>query len=256
MFRATVLPAGTQIREGTPVFDQYRSCSLREAERNLFLSASNYRRCLDSLMPSASHWAHVTMYYASWYAAHAILAMFGVSVFQHHVVDVRTGSPGSQELIVRGIGPGPGRHNTTYRGSHERFWDFFYRAASNLQPLLDPRFSPFLSPVSNDPSWLTAKRNEINYVSHTALATAAIFQQTFSAKSFPASLAGPIATQYLVLEGLIEIAFFYARYISLRTDAISSLTPAGPRSRKISKLVFAQRPPAIVSKTKKRLLLA
>ena len=52
------------LNEGTPLFNEYRDCSLRDVERNLFFSVSNYRRSLDLMVPSSSHWAHITSYYA------------------------------------------------------------------------------------------------------------------------------------------------------------------------------------------------
>ena len=84
------------IKEGTPDFDAFRACSLRDVERDLFLAASHYRRLLDNLVPSASHWALVTAYYGSWYSSRAILGLFGCSIFKDGIVDVSRSSPGSQ----------------------------------------------------------------------------------------------------------------------------------------------------------------
>ena len=41
--------------EGTPLFNQYRDCSLREVERSLFFAASNYRRSLEQMISSIRH---------------------------------------------------------------------------------------------------------------------------------------------------------------------------------------------------------
>src|SRR3990172_1302812 len=77
--------------EGSFIFNNYRDSILREAERLLFLSASQYRRAHDLLIVSSVHWAHVTMYYGTWYTAKALLAMFGCFVTDKVVVDVEKG---------------------------------------------------------------------------------------------------------------------------------------------------------------------
>ena len=82
------------IREGTSLFEQYRDCSLRDVERSLFFAASHYRRSLDLMIRSCSPWAHVTLYYGTWYASQALLGMFGCVVFNRYVIDVDRGSPG------------------------------------------------------------------------------------------------------------------------------------------------------------------
>src|SRR2546428_12425750 len=66
--------------EGQSPFDDYRDCSLRDAERRIFLAVSLYRRSLDLMHVSAAAWAHVTLYYSSFFAASAILQMFGCYV--------------------------------------------------------------------------------------------------------------------------------------------------------------------------------
>ena len=75
-------------------FEDYRACALREAERSLFLATSHYRRALDLMMPDAVHWAHVTLYYGSWFAAHGLLAMLGCSVSEQ-----QSGSRQSDRLL-------------------------------------------------------------------------------------------------------------------------------------------------------------
>ena len=129
-FRANGIGARTRrIREGTPLFQEYRDCSLRNVERYLFLAASHYRRALDLMVVSSSPWAHVTLYYGHWNAAHALLGMFGCTVFKRKwVMDVHRGTPGQQVLRYRQIGTGAGQQSTRGSGSHEIFWDLFYRA--------------------------------------------------------------------------------------------------------------------------------
>jgi hypothetical protein len=93
------------IKEGTPIFQQYRDCSLREIERCLFYATSHYRRSLDLLISSSAPWAYVTLYYGSWFASNALLGMFGCSVFASKlIIDVNKGNPGQQELQLQIIG--------------------------------------------------------------------------------------------------------------------------------------------------------
>lgn len=113
------------IREGTPQFNQFRDCILRETERLLFLAVSHYRRSLDLMIASSSPWAHVTLYYGAWYTAKALLSMFGCSIYYKVVIDVEKGEPGNQELLLRQIGNKSGQISTTYTTSHQKFWDFF-----------------------------------------------------------------------------------------------------------------------------------
>jgi hypothetical protein len=256
-FAASHLSSGMTLRESTTPFSQYRSCALRDAERSLFLAASHYRRALDLLLPSASHWAHVTMYYGSWYAARAILGMFGCSIHTGtgKVVDVCCASPGAQELSVRSIGNSPGREPTSYTGPHRRFWDLFYRAVVSLRLQLASHIAPALMPIAGDPAWQADRRNEVNYDTYAALQSAGTMQATFAASSFPGCLSGPLATQYHVLEALLEAAFAFAAQFGLSTDSLSSLSPVGTRKKKIAKLVYSEKAPRLVSRTDKRLVL-
>src|SRR5436853_6669677 len=110
------LRGGTSLREGTPTFNEYRDCALREVERNLLLSMSNYRRALDLMIPGASSWSFVTLYYSSFYAARAVLGMFGGLVGRKVIVEVSAGKPGQQELVIKSK-----KKETTYTASHEQF---------------------------------------------------------------------------------------------------------------------------------------
>ena len=136
--RNRLVGRGTTITEGTGVFEEYRSCSLRNAERSLFLAMSHYRRCLDHMLPSGSSWAYVTIYYGCWHAAHALLGMLGCTISTKFVIDVIRSTPGIQAFSIRRIGSTPGGEPTTYNGSHEKFWDLFYRAFIPLRPIVPP----------------------------------------------------------------------------------------------------------------------
>src|SRR5450432_155097 len=81
--------AGRRLHQGTPEFEAYRFNVLREAEEYYYQAVSAYRRVHQNLMtPSGAFWAHVTLYYSSWYAAHAILNIFGAWFGLHRFVEV------------------------------------------------------------------------------------------------------------------------------------------------------------------------
>jgi len=79
------------LREGTVEFDVHRVSVLNNVERWILYGASQYRRAFDMFTPSNAAWAQVTLYYASFYAANAILGMFGVWIHRYHWADVESG---------------------------------------------------------------------------------------------------------------------------------------------------------------------
>ena len=240
------------VDEGTTSFQQYRDCSLRDVERSFFFAVSHYRRSLDLMIPSSSPWAHVTLYYGSWFASRALLGIFGCTIFSSNfVIDVDTGSPGNQKLRYRRIGKGEGRENTTYNGSHERYWDLYYRAVNSLKPMVDPHYSPALSPISSDPVWQIVNRNKINYDSFVGFDLAKDFDQSFSKSSFPSCLPGTLGTQFRVLEILIELVYSYFCRFCLSTDALHQLRSPVSLRDKVCHLIYDEKPPGLVRKTKK-----
>lgn len=242
----SVLKGIHSLKENTPDFDDYRDCALRETERCLFLSISYYRRALDMMIPGASSWAHVTLYYSAFFAARALLGTFGgwISNSTKIVVQVGASTPGAQELLVTRNYP------TTYRGSHERFWDIFYTIIVPLDPWLEPQFRFALSPMSGNVGWQTHNRNDINYDSLLACQLGSNFQTSFKAKNFPASLPGALSTQFSITDALLAIATKYAADFNLATDALHAFRPKGPRSAKLKRLVFRVRPPSLGQQAK------
>jgi hypothetical protein len=248
-FRKNRLSNRRIIKEGTPLFQQYKDCSLRDVERSLFFAASHYRRSLDLMITSSSPWAQVTLYYGSWYASRALLGMFGCTIFKNSkVIDVDRGSPGQQELHLR-------TESTTYRGPHRTYWDLFYRAVRTLRPMVDPGFSAALSPVSSNPIWQIEKRNDVNYCSLASLNLAQQFKTSFSKQAFPACLPGVLGTQYGILEGLLELAFDYAAQFGLNTDALIGLSTKTSLRKIVGDLVYSKKPPGLVKKTRKAALV-
>lgn len=244
------------IREGTQLFGEFRDCCLRDVERSLFFAASHYRRCLDLMIPSASAWAHVTIYYGNWYASRALLGMFGCIIFNNFVVDVNKSSPGKQELSLRRIGQRQGQQPTTYTGSHRRYWDLFYNAVTTLRPMVQPHLAAALSPVRGDPVWLIQQRNSVNYDTWICVNHVKDFNNSFSKDTFPNSLPGSLTTQFTILESLLELTYSFASRFSLNTDALESMgRSSGVLREKVRELIYNQKAPSLVRKTKKSALV-
>ena len=250
-FRSLRLRNRKLIAEGTELFSRYRSCALRDVERSLFLSASHYRRGLDLMIPSSSHWAHVTLYYGTWFAAKALLGMFGCEVFGNHVVHVNQSSPNRQELRIQRIGNGQNHYYVAQKGSHQRFWEIFYKTVPSIRPFVDNKLKPALAPVSNSNLWLVEQRNKVNYDTVESMSTANAFGKSFSTDRFPDCLQGAINTQYQVCEGILAASCSFATQFNLSTDALDVLNPTATFSRRVRDLVYEPMIPDLVAKTKK-----
>ena len=246
VFRSKYLKTPRTLTEGTPLFDQYRACSLREVERHLFFALSHYQRCLDLMISSASPWAHVTIYYGSWFVSRALLGMFGCAIFRNSVVDVNRNSPGSQELRLRNIGNKSGQQHSTYTGGHQRYWDLFYKAVATLRPMVQPKFAAVLTPIGKDPIWQIDRRNQINYDSCEGMSLAINFKRSFSKANFPMSLPGILATQYRILEELLELTLYFAKQFGFQTDAINGLGHHNSLAGSVNNLIFNDAPPGII----------
>lgn len=240
------------IREGTPLFQEYLDCSLRDVERSLFFAISHHRKSHDLLFSSSSPWAFVTLYYGTWYASRALLGLFGCEIFDKYIVDVNQGTSGSQELQLRRIGNGVDQEPTSYNGSHRIYWDLFYSSVRSLIPMVSPRLAPALTPISGDPIWLIKNRNKINYDTRVGLAVAEDFDRLFSPKNFPASLPGALSTQFNVFESLLEIACGFAHSFGLNTDALDGIERSMPFSRKVQKWIYTNKPVKIKKSKIKR----
>lgn len=251
-FQKTALGTSrNSIPERSVVFQEYRDCSLREVERCMFLSASHYRRVLDLMVPSASHWAYVTLYYGSWYAAHAILAMFGCAKFKNVVVDVEVGTPEQQRLRQRRFGNKAGQYKLAGNGSHQTFWHLFYDAVTPLTPLVTTNLGIALAPIQNNPVWQTENRNNVNYDTYQGLQLAERFKLSFSQNTFPKSLPGILGTQFGVLERLLEISFQFADQLQISTDALANLAHNHSLRAAVRQMVYTDKPPALIRKTQK-----
>ena len=255
-FKKAQLSNRNAINEGAPLFDQYRCCALRDVERYLFLAASHYRRALDLMVPSSSHWAHVTLYYGTWFAAHALLGMFGCSVLGEHVVHVSRSSPGQQRLQKQRMGSGVNHYSVTENGSHRRFWQAFYRAAGNIRQFLDAQVAASLNPVANDIRWLSDQRNKINYELDASMGINSAFASTFLSGGFPNSLPGELNSQYTVCEGILVASYFFAEKFGLSTDALDQWGPPGTIKTKVLDTVYSIQLPDLEKSTKKHDIFA
>lgn len=249
-FRQARLQRRSSIREGTSLFDEYRACSLRDVEGSLFLAASHYRRALDLMVPSSSHWAQVTLYYGAFFAARALLGMFGCGILNRHVIHVSQSSPGNQELRIERIGSGPDRYYVTEKGSHRQFWEIFYQTVPPVQSLVDVKFAAALAPISSSNTWLIEQRNNINYKTPDSLSIAEAFGKSFTEDRFPDSLPGTLQTQYRVSEGMLGASCSFARTFGLATDALNFLNSSASFAQVVKEYIYDSASPDLVSKTK------
>jgi hypothetical protein len=172
------------------------------------------------------------MYYATFFAATSLMGLFGAwKIGGNRILDVASGTPGSQQLVVR-------RYASTFSGSHQSFWDYFYLNASSLDPLVEPTLRFALVPISGSVTWLIDNRNDVNYDSHGAFALMAGFGATFRRSKFPASLPGAINTQFQHMEAMIRIAAKFSRDLGINTDAVRMLGPSQSRRETIRRLVY------------------
>ena len=253
-FRHAKLAQGSKIVEGTSLFDEYRACALRETERSLYLSASHYRRAIDLLIPSSGHWAHVTLYYGAWYAARALLGLFGCSVLHNYIVHVDQSSAGNQHLYVQRIGNRQNQYSVKTTGSHQRFWEIFYRAAPKIRRFVSASVSPALSPVSNRETWLIDQRNQVNYNTVEGISVGKALTATSILNNFPDHLPGALNTQYSICEGLLTATCGFADQFGLSTDVFYGSPGFRSFQRHVRDSIYAPTIPDLVDKTRKEAL--
>lgn len=232
------LTAHPRIKEGAQIFNEYRDCLLRESERNLFLAAALHRRGLDFMSVAAANWLQVTYYYSAFYSARCLLGICGSWVDSPSRTEVLGGNPGSQEIeVVRDF-----KKRTTYRGTHQRFWDSFYTAVASWARWVPLKYRMALTPVYGNVTWLIEARNRFNYDSLAAVDLSSQFQASFDRKSFPHSLPGELNTQYRIAEQLLLLACWLARNCGLGTDALHRIHAGATRSAAICRYVYDTKP--------------
>ncbi|MGN6729311.1 MAG: hypothetical protein ACTHJG_05700 [Rhodanobacteraceae bacterium] len=238
----------SRFQEGDVNFNTFRELSLREVERLLLLSASNYRRSYDLLSDASASWAFVTLYYGSYFAASALLGMFGAWKLRKgpKIFEPVATTSGVQrfEMAYR---------VSSYQGSHQKFWEFFYVNASLLKPYIEAKHHFALNPISGDVIWPIRNRNDLNYDSFAALELASMHQTTFNATGFPSSLPGVVSTQFRFSESLLGVAGACAQMIGIETAALSRLSSRPSRVLRVEDLVLSRRPPKLGNRVKRRI---
>lgn len=242
----------THLREGDARFDIYRLALLTSVERWLFYSLIQYRRALEMMAPGSVPWAHVTLYYSSFYAANAILGMFGGwvgSVSRTTVVDVVTQGAGSQEFLItrNATPPGPAQ------GSHRAFWAFFYDAAPQILPWAPAGLTSALAaPVSTE--WQANTRNDVNYDMFAAYEASSHFKTNFTAAGFPASVTGNLGQQLETTEKMLELGLTFARDLSLECYGLDGLSTSRGRKKSQRRLARMKSPNVLSQSAFTRLL--
>jgi hypothetical protein len=239
----------THLTEGTQNFTIHRANLLLSAERWLLFSVGHYRRALEMLVPVSAPWSQITLYYAAFFSANAILALFGAwighTVDGIHVVDVEKGTPGQQLLrIVRGKNA---KSPSGARGSHKVFWDFFYDAIPTIKAWVPPKLANALSPVNNDYAWQITSRNSVNYDMFSAWDCSMRFYSSFKPAKLQ-TLAGPLRLQFEATEDLIRLALHFAQELALSNSALANSGFKGDRIQ-VQRRLVKQAPPAILNQS-------
>jgi len=232
----------TRLTEGSTYFDVHRISLLNAVERWILFGVADYRRALDMLIPSNAPWAHVTLYYSSFFAANAILGMFGIWVHFQRLVDVEQGTPNAQILRVARRVQSP----SGYSGSHKVFWDLFYEGRTTIDPWVPTELQAATAPVNNDRVWQINARNDANYDMFSAFEGAILLDNSFNPKKLR-SLSGPLSQQLDVTEGMLKLALYFAGFFGLNSFGYSGLA-AGTRANMLRALV-TKVPPALVSQS-------
>lgn len=230
----SVLDKKRSFKEGDGVYEQYRDSLLREADRSFFLAVSCFRRALDLLTASSVFWAHVSLYYCSWFAANAALGMFGCWVVGPRgkfriIIDVQQHAPGTQEFLVQK------NYSTPVGGSHQFFWHAYYRAMKSVIFGTDKARLLAVTPIANSPTWTIDRRNVINYQSSQAFKMMEDFASKFDASKFPVGLQGDFVTQFELAKTLLLFSAERAVEFGLRTDVYRKFNS---RAQAIKELIY------------------
>jgi hypothetical protein len=232
----------TRLTEGTIYFDVHRVSLLNAVERWILFGIADYRRALDMLIPSNAPWAHVTLYYSSFFAANAILGMFGAWVHYERLVDVDLGTANNQILrIARRVHSPSG-----YKGSHRVFWDLFYEGCNTISPWVPTELQSTTAPVNNDRVWQITARNEVNYDMLSAFDGAIFLGSSFKPKKLR-SFSGPLGQQLEVTEGMLKLALHFANLFGVSSFAYEGLG-TGTRA-KILRALVTRVPPSLATQS-------
>jgi hypothetical protein len=173
-----------------------------------------------------------------WFAAQSVVGMFGCWVGgprqrEKIVIDVKTQTPGAQEFQVRKNYP------SNEIGSHQFFWDAYYRAMSNVIIWTDPALTLAVSPIGNDPTWAIDHRNQINYRTANAFGLMSDYLAHFDVTQFPASLHSDVGTQFRLARIFLIFCAQKATEFGLTTDVHA---PFPTRADAIHDLIYQSMP--------------
>lgn len=231
---------GPVLAEGAANFRAFQDHAHGEVERALVLGASNYRRALDLLSPVASPWAFTTLYYAAFFSASALLGALGAwKIAKDRILQVDITRPGSQRFAIR-------NHVSSYKGSHEKFWDFYFTNSPVLIPnaRASERFA--LSPISSDVTWLISRRNGINYDTYRAVELACDLKARFDPANMPGSLPGELSTLYRFVDSLLSLTVRVVSSIGVNSDAIGALSGEADLMGRLRQVVLVDSPPEVL----------
>jgi len=239
----------TRLNEGTPHFDIHRVSLLNAVERWILFGVADYRRALDMFIPSNAPWAHVTLYYSSFFGANAILGMFGTWLDHERLVDVENGVPNNQILRITKRPRSP----NGYTGSHRVFWDYFYEGCNSISPWVPAGLQATIAPVNSDRIWQITARNDVNYDMHNAFDGAKFFGSNFNPKKLR-SLSGSLGQQMEVTEGMLKLAIYFAGHFGVHSFAYEGLG-TGTRAKVFRELVTKSTPGMVHQSALQDLLL-
>jgi hypothetical protein len=226
-----------QLREGTSAFEIHRVSLLNNVERWILFGVGQYRRAFDMFIPSNAAWAQVTLYYSSFYAANAILGMFGVWIHLNHWADVESGLSPHQIISIHRRAQGP---PSGYKGSHRKFWDLYYEACTSFAPWVPVELAEAITPINNDRIWQISARNEVNYDMAFAFDASLLMDATGNPKRLD-EYGGPLGQQREVTEKTLQLAVHFANEFQVSSFPFEGLH-GGPRQRALRALVTKPAP--------------
>lgn len=230
---------GPVLAEGAANFNAFRDHAHGEVERCLFLGASNYRRALGLLSPVASPWAFTTLYYAAFFSASALLGALGAwKIARDRIIQVDITRPGAQKFSIR-------NHISSYKGSHEKFWDFYFFNSSVLVPKASASERFALSPISSDVTWLISRRNGINYDTYKAIELANDLKARFDPANMPRSLPGELSTLYRFVDSLMSLTIRVVSAVGINSGAMSSLSGEADLMDRLREIILVESPPEV-----------
>jgi len=246
-FHGSVSKGVVLMKEGTDRFQVHQVNLLNSIDRWIAYSLGHYRRSVDMLVPISAPWAHVTLYYASFFAANAILGIFGGWIGHtptgSRLVDVEHGIAGSQELRIHRSPKSP----SGVRGSHQVFWDFFYDGVAAIAAWAPAALASALRPVNGEFGWQIAERNGVNYDMFYAWSASMRLHRTFKPAKLN-TLRGPLLLQLEATEQMIKLAMYFADAVSLSTESLAEFGAKGTRLQ-IQRKLASQKPPSLVTQS-------